>query len=50
MMRLALKIAFCLRALARVLAISQASHESQNCLRSKQNETFYEFINIIDRI
>jgi len=26
------------------LQFSQASHESQNCLRSEQNQTFYEFI------
>jgi len=44
MMRLALKIASCLRALARVLQFSRASHESQNCLRSEQNQTFYESV------
>jgi hypothetical protein len=28
------------------LQFSQTSHESQNCLRSEQHQTFYEFINI----
>ena len=47
MMSLALKITSCLRALARVLAFSQASHESQNRLRSEQNQTFHGTIKII---
>ncbi|MDH3345454.1 MAG: hypothetical protein OEL58_09485, partial [Desulfobacteraceae bacterium] len=27
------------------MQFSQAGQESQNCLRSEQNQTFYEFIN-----
>ena len=50
MMGLAFEIASCLRALARVLQFSRANCESQNCLLSEQNQTFYEFGNLKDAI